>query len=114
MKFLNFFLLLWVIFAPLDPDLDSEYGSGSIDLIESGSNPDPDPKPCKLRVTSGTFELGRTSAPGPDFGDAFLLLLRAAAVAAAASSLSRTCGQLKRRSSRFSDQHEMFPNTAQC
>jgi hypothetical protein len=30
-----FFLLLWVIFALLDPDLDPE----------SGSNPDPDPKP---------------------------------------------------------------------
>jgi hypothetical protein len=35
MKFLNFFLLLWVIFALMDPD--SEYGSGSTDLIESGS-----------------------------------------------------------------------------
>jgi hypothetical protein len=36
MKFLNFFLLLWVIFALLDPDPDSEYGSGSesTDLIE--------------------------------------------------------------------------------
>jgi hypothetical protein len=43
MKFLNFFLLLWVIFALLDPDPDSEYGSGSgyTNLIESGSNPDP-------------------------------------------------------------------------
>ncbi len=43
-KFLNFFLLLWVIFALLDPDPDpdSEYGSGSTDLIESGSNPDPE------------------------------------------------------------------------
>jgi hypothetical protein len=37
MKFLNFFLLLWVILALLDPDPDSEYGSGSTDLIESGS-----------------------------------------------------------------------------
>ncbi len=36
-KFLNFLLLLWVIFALLDPDSDFEYGSGSIDLIESGS-----------------------------------------------------------------------------
>ncbi len=34
---------MWVIFALLDPD--SEYGSGSTDLIESGSNPVPDPKP---------------------------------------------------------------------
>jgi hypothetical protein len=37
-------LLLWVIFALLDPDPDS--GSGSTDPIESGSNPDPDPQPC--------------------------------------------------------------------
>jgi hypothetical protein len=34
MKFLNSFLLLWVIFALLDPDPVS-------DLTESGSNPDP-------------------------------------------------------------------------
>ncbi len=33
MKFLNFFLFLWVIFAHMDPAPDS----GSIDLIESGS-----------------------------------------------------------------------------
>jgi hypothetical protein len=32
-----FFLLLWVIFSLLDPDPDSGYGSGSTDLIESGS-----------------------------------------------------------------------------
>jgi hypothetical protein len=30
-------------FGVLDPDPDSEYGSGSTDLIESGSNTDPDP-----------------------------------------------------------------------
>jgi hypothetical protein len=43
----NFFLLLWVNFALLDPDsdLDSESGSGSTDPIESGSNWDPDPDP---------------------------------------------------------------------
>ncbi len=35
MKFLNFFLFLWVIFALLDPDPDPE--SGSTDLIESRS-----------------------------------------------------------------------------
>ncbi len=48
MKFLNFFLLFWVIFALLDPDPDSEYGSGSgfTDMLESGSNPDQDSKPC--------------------------------------------------------------------
>jgi hypothetical protein len=33
-----------VHFALLDPD--SEYGSGSTGLIESGSNTDPDPIPC--------------------------------------------------------------------
>ncbi len=43
MKVLHFFLLLWVIFALLDPDPNSE--SGSTDPIESGSNPDPDPQP---------------------------------------------------------------------
>jgi hypothetical protein len=44
----KFFLLLWVIFAllDLDPNSEYEYGSGSIDLIESGSNRDPDPKHC--------------------------------------------------------------------
>jgi hypothetical protein len=46
MKFFNFFLLLWVIFALLDPDPDSE--SGATDPIESGSNPDPDPQPCLI------------------------------------------------------------------
>ncbi len=45
MKILYFFLLLWVIFALLDPDPDSEYGSESTDLIESGFNSDPATKP---------------------------------------------------------------------
>ncbi len=35
MKFFNFFLCLWVIFALLDPDCESGYGSR--DPIESGS-----------------------------------------------------------------------------
>jgi hypothetical protein len=30
-KFLNFFLSLWVIFALLDPDPDSESGSNGVD-----------------------------------------------------------------------------------
>jgi hypothetical protein len=49
MNFKNLFLLLWVIFALLDPDSDS--GSGSTDPIESGSNPDtdPDPQPYFMR-----------------------------------------------------------------
>jgi hypothetical protein len=42
MKFLNFFSILWVIVAFLDTGPDSE--SGFPDLIESGSNPDPDPQ----------------------------------------------------------------------
>jgi hypothetical protein len=33
---------MWGIFALLDPDPDSEYTSVSTDLIESGSNPNPD------------------------------------------------------------------------
>ncbi len=37
---------MWVIFALLDPDSDSEYGTGSTDPIESRSNSDPDPQPC--------------------------------------------------------------------
>jgi hypothetical protein len=44
---MDFFLLLWVIFALLDPDPDpySNYGSGSGSNgpIEYGSNTDPDP-----------------------------------------------------------------------
>ena len=47
------FLLLWVIFALLDPDPDSE--SGSADPIESGSNPDPDPQPYYL--SAKTFDV---------------------------------------------------------
>jgi hypothetical protein len=46
MKYLLFFLFLWGIFALLD--LDSEFGSGSTYLIESGSNPHPDPKHCTV------------------------------------------------------------------
>ncbi len=41
MKFLNFFLLIWVIFPLLGSDPDSEYGSGSTDLIEFGFHTDP-------------------------------------------------------------------------
>jgi hypothetical protein len=64
--FTNYCLLLWVIFALLDPDPDSEYGSGSgsTDPIEYGSNPDsdPDPQPCfyvnlnhiKMKVWTGS------------------------------------------------------------
>jgi hypothetical protein len=42
MKFLNFFLLFWVVFDLLDPYSDPD--SENTDLIESGFNPDPDPK----------------------------------------------------------------------
>jgi hypothetical protein len=55
MKFLNFFKLLWVIFALLDPAYESGYGSN--DLIESGSNSDP--KLCKrVRYGSGVKPIG--------------------------------------------------------
>jgi hypothetical protein len=55
-------ILLWVIFALLDPDPDSESGSGSTDPIESGSNPDmdPDPQPC---VMARLFWLMPSSRP---------------------------------------------------
>jgi hypothetical protein len=57
MKFLNFFLLLWVIFALLDRDTGFTYGSGSTDLIESGSNRDPDPQPWfKLKGKSSSLK----------------------------------------------------------
>ncbi len=57
MKFLNFFLLLWVIFALLDPNS----GSGSTDPIESGSNSDPDPQPnhCLYSALILTFLFSR-------------------------------------------------------
>ncbi len=51
MKFRNFFLLLWVIFALLDLDPDSDYksvsGYGSTDLIEFGSKTVPE---CKFLI----------------------------------------------------------------
>jgi hypothetical protein len=50
MKFQKKFLPLWVIFAHLDPDPDSEYGSGSTDLIESGFITDQVPKPCLISM----------------------------------------------------------------
>jgi hypothetical protein len=50
MKFLNFFLFLWFIFGLLVPDPESEFGSGSIGLIESGSIPDPE----HCFITTGT------------------------------------------------------------
>jgi hypothetical protein len=55
MNFSKKFLLLWIIFALLDPD--SEYGSGSTDPIESGSNPDPDtdPQPWSARKSKCGF-----------------------------------------------------------
>jgi hypothetical protein len=56
MKFLNFFLLLWVIFALLDLDPDSQYGSGSPDPIESGSNSDPDTDPL-TRLNPGPIRI---------------------------------------------------------
>jgi hypothetical protein len=56
MKFLNFFPTFVGHFC-LDPD--SEYGSGSTDLIESGSNPDPDPKPWSLGIRKSRVRVCR-------------------------------------------------------
>jgi hypothetical protein len=44
MKFLNFFQFLWVVFCPPRSGSGPDSESGSTDLIESGSNLDPDPK----------------------------------------------------------------------
>ncbi len=52
-------LLLWVIFALLDPVPDSESGSGSTDPIESGFNPDL--QPWFLDPGSG---MGKNQYPG--------------------------------------------------
>ncbi len=48
MKFLNVFYFCgsFLTFALLDPDCEYGSGSGPTDLIESGSNTEPDPKPC--------------------------------------------------------------------
>ncbi len=56
MKYLTviFCLLLWVIFALLDPDPDSEYGSGFTDLI--------DPDPIRIRIQH--FRLNTDPSPG--------------------------------------------------
>ncbi len=47
------------IVALLDPDPDSEYGSGTTYLIESGSNPDPRPYPGSawIRIEFGSLDL---------------------------------------------------------
>jgi hypothetical protein len=60
-KCLHFYLFLWLIFALLNLDPDSEIGSVSTDLIESKSNPDP--QQCtKLRgVPSQVYVTGFTS-----------------------------------------------------
>ncbi len=57
MNFYKFFLLLWVIFALLDPDPDSQ--SGSTDPIESGSNPAPDPQPYSVLMLLPVFRCTR-------------------------------------------------------
>ncbi len=61
MNFYKFFLLLWVIFALLDPDSEYGSGSGSTGPIEYGSNPDPDPKPCSSHI------FGISPHPQPSF-----------------------------------------------
>ncbi len=61
------FLLLWVIFALLDPDPDSESGSGSTGLIEYGSNPDPDPKPGFRLGKPNPASFFLLKCPDPDY-----------------------------------------------
>ncbi len=47
---------------------DSEYGSGSTDLIESGSSTDPDPKPCFTFVKSVCLVRGDAAVREPAGG----------------------------------------------
>ena len=68
MKFLNFLLLLLIIFALLDLDLDSEYGSGSTDLIESGSGSETLILGKIKRSNSGGFECERRAPSGQSGG----------------------------------------------
>jgi hypothetical protein len=56
MEFLNLFAVFMGYFAVLDPDPDSGSGYGSNDLIESGSNLDPDPKHCVKICRRGLVE----------------------------------------------------------
>ena len=60
MTFLNFFLLLWVIFALLDPDPNLYSESRCTDTIESGSNWDPD---LPTLVVSWWIRLGFDADP---------------------------------------------------
>jgi hypothetical protein len=52
MNFKKKIILFWVIFALLDPDPDSEYGSGSTDPIESGSDTVLDPQPWSQKTSA--------------------------------------------------------------
>jgi hypothetical protein len=66
MKFLNFYYIhLWVIFALLDPDPNFDYGFrfGSTDLIESGSNTDPDV------ISTAFLRVQDVNTPGGHTGD---------------------------------------------
>jgi tetratricopeptide (TPR) repeat protein len=67
---------MWVIFALLDPD--SEYGSGSTDLNESGSNPKPNPKPCEQGLIDLAIDTYRRAIElQPNFPDAYCNLANA-------------------------------------
>ncbi len=63
MKFLNFFSLLWVLFALLDPDLDPDEQS------QCGPTADPDPKhwttPSGFSYTPKVFRLRENSHKTP-------------------------------------------------
>jgi hypothetical protein len=64
----QFFLLLRVIFGVLDPDPDSEHGSGSTDLIEFGCNVEKVPECMRLDIDSD-------DGVGPELADGKLELL---------------------------------------
>jgi hypothetical protein len=86
-----FFLLLWAIFALLDPDPDSEYGSGSTDLIESGSNSDPDTDPQPWFRLAPFRELSFVICHFVNCSSSLYALLYSRLCVIAASCFSRVC-----------------------
>ncbi len=56
---------MWINFAFLDPNPDPQ--SGSRDPIESGSNPDPDPKHCQKGSDPDYLSGLESTGPGPKY-----------------------------------------------
>jgi hypothetical protein len=63
MKFRNFLYFWWVIFTLLDPDS----GSGSIDLMESVSNLDPEPETLIPFMVDSVGNFSERATPHPEY-----------------------------------------------